>query len=93
MDGILYRMGVGCQWRDFPEYFGKWNSVYKCFNEWSSKGKLLKIFQSLVQNSDLEWKFVDASYVKAYQHSAGAATKKDEAIAPSREGKRRQKFI
>ena len=87
VEGILYRMRVGCQWRDLPEYFGKWNSVYKRFNEWSSKGKLLEIFQSLVQNPDFEWKFVDASYIRAHQHSAGAPSAKDEAIGPSRGGK------
>jgi len=27
VEGILYRMRVGCPWRDLPKYFGKWNSV------------------------------------------------------------------
>ena len=85
--GFLYRMRVGCQWRDLPKHFGNWNSVYKRFNDWSFKGKLLKVFQSLVQDPDLEWEFMDASYVKAHQHSAGAASVDDEAIGPSRGGK------
>ena len=32
IEGILYRMKTGCQWRDIPECFGKNNSLFKCFN-------------------------------------------------------------
>ena len=32
VEAILYRMRVGCPWRDLPAYFGKWNSIYKKFN-------------------------------------------------------------
>ena len=35
----------------------------------------------------MEWGFIDASYVKAHQHSAGAASGEDEAIGLSRAGK------
>lgn len=86
VEGILYRMRVGCPWRDLPESFGKWSSVYKRFNEWSSKGKLLEIFKSLVQEPDLEWEFIDGSYVKAHQHAAGAVGGGDEAIGKSKGG-------
>ena len=39
VEGMLYRLRVGCAWRDLPTCFGRWNSVYKKFNEWSKKGK------------------------------------------------------
>ena len=29
IEGIFYRLRVGCQWRDLPETFGGWNAVYK----------------------------------------------------------------
>lgn len=29
VEAILYRMRVGCPWRDLPVFFGKWNSIYK----------------------------------------------------------------
>ena len=38
-EGILYRMRVGCPWRDLPSKFGFWNSIYQQFNRWSSKDK------------------------------------------------------
>jgi len=32
VEGMLYRMRVGCPWRDLPKAFGCWNSIYKRFN-------------------------------------------------------------
>ena len=86
VEGILYRLRVGSPWRDLPREFGNWNAIFRRFNEWSSKGKLLNIFNTLVQNPDLEWEFIDASYIKAHQHSSGASSEGDEAIGLSRGG-------
>lgn len=74
IEAILYRMRVGCPWRDLPAYFGKWNSIYKKFNYWPKNNKLIKIFNSLITNHDLENEFIDDSFVKAHQHSAGSAS-------------------
>ena len=57
VEAILYRMRVGCPWRDLPVEFGFWNSIYQQFNPWSTKNKLMKIFKDLVQNPDLAWAF------------------------------------
>ena len=73
IEGIFYRLRVGCPWRDLPETFGGWNAVYKRFNDWSRKGKLEAIFNALVIEPDLEWEFIDGSIIKAHQHSSGAA--------------------
>ena len=86
VEAMLYRMRVGCPWRDLPAEFGFWNSIYQKFNRWSSKGKLMSIFKALVQEPDLEWAFIDGSIVKAHQHSAGAASEENQAIGKSRGG-------
>ena len=83
VEGILYRMRVGCPWRDLPTLFGLWNSIYQQFNRWSSKDKLISIFKALVVEPDLEWEFIDGSIVKAHQHSTGAAGDEDQAIGKS----------
>ncbi len=83
VEAMLYRMRVGCPWRDLPAEFGCWNSIYQQFNRWSSKNKLMQIFNDLVQEPDLEWEFIDGSIVKAHQHSAGAASKEVQAIGKS----------
>ena len=86
VEGILYRMRTGCPWRDLPRHFGKWNSVYQQFNRWSANDKLMGLFNTLVHEPDLEWGFIDGSFVKAHQHSAGAAGDDDQSIGKSRGG-------
>ena len=84
VEGMLYRMRTGLPWRDLPDYFGHWNSVYKKFNAWSAKGIWSKVFEFFVVEPDLEWGFIDGSYVKAHQHSSGAAAAGDQTIGYSR---------
>jgi transposase len=83
VEAMLYRMRVGCPWRDLPTEFGYWNSIYQKFNRWSSQNKLMKIFKSLVQEPDLEWEFIDGSIIRAHQHSTGAASEENQAIGKS----------
>lgn len=80
------RSKPNCQWRDLPEAFGPWNTFYKRFNTWSASGKLIRIFSALVEDPDVEWLFIDGSYVKAHQDSTGACTEAAEAIGKSRAG-------
>lgn len=72
VEGILFRLRTGTPWRDLPDDFGDWNTVYKRFNDWSNKKKLMNIFKTLSKDPDMEWKFIDGSIVKAHQHSTGA---------------------
>lgn len=78
VEGILFRLRTGCPWRDLHHEFGNWNSIYKCFNNWSSKGKLELIFKVLRKDPDLEWSMVDGSGIKAHQHSCGAPKKAED---------------
>ncbi len=86
VEGMLYRLRTGCPWRDLPDAFGNWNNIYKRFNAWSAQGKWEAVFQALVVEPDFEWVFIDGSYVKAHQHSAGAAGGEDQCIGKSRAG-------
>lgn len=83
VEGMLYRMRVGCPWRDLPEEFGNWNTVFQKFNRWSLQDKLMLVFKTLVNEPDLEWEFIDGTIVKAHQHSAGAANNKNQGIGKS----------
>jgi transposase len=86
MEGILYRLRVGCPWRDLPECFGLWNTIYRRFILWSRKGGLMRLFKALSIDTDTEWEFIDGSYVKAHQHCAGAASNQPQGIGLSRGG-------
>jgi transposase len=82
-EGILYRMRIGCPWRDIPEFFGDWSAIYRRFNLWSKKGILIELFRALKSEPDLEWVFIDGTIVKAHQHGAGAVSDNTEAIGKS----------
>ena len=51
-NGILWVMCTGASWRDIPERYGKWNTIYKCFAHWSNLGIFEKIFEKLSSESD-----------------------------------------
>ena len=87
VEGVLYRLRTGCPWRDLPAEFGNWNAIFKKFNYWSSKEKVMNVFQALVIEPDDEWQFIDSTSVRAHQHSSGAQGKGDEAIGRSRGGR------
>ncbi len=48
VDGILYVLRTGCPWRDLPEEFGPWQSVYHWFNAWGGDGTLDEMLHRLV---------------------------------------------
>lgn len=86
VEGMLYRIRVGCPWQDLPEAFGSWNKIYKRFRAWAASGKCWRVFKALVSDPDLEWAFMDGTYAKAHQHSTGAVGSHPQAIGPSRAG-------
>src|SRR5699024_8629287 len=66
--------------------FGPWNKIYKRFRAWCQSGKWRRIFESSIDDPDLEWAFIDGTYAKAHQHSAGAPGPDTQAIGKSRAG-------
>ncbi|PWK53420.1 transposase [Pleionea mediterranea] len=74
LEGILYRMRTGVPWRNLPEEFGQWSTVFRRFNLWSKKGVLEKLFRALSCDNDPEWLFIDGSIIKAHQDGCGAAS-------------------
>jgi transposase len=74
LDAVLWIAKTGAPWRDLPERFGPWNSVWKRFSRWAGKGRWRKIFEQL-QDPDLEWLILDSTIIRAHQHAAGAEKK------------------
>jgi transposase len=75
VDAVLYRYRTGVPWRDLPARFGDWNIVYQRFNRWAKSGVFDRIFKLLASDADNEYMMIDASIVRAHQHSAGARKK------------------
>lgn len=77
LNAVFYVAKTGIPWRDLPERFGKWDTVFHRFNQWSKKRVWKRLFE-LVQDPDLEWLFVDSTTVRAHQHAAGMNTDGDD---------------
>ena len=76
VDAVLYRYRAGIPWRDLPERFGNWKVVYQRFSRWAKSGVFKRIFKLLASDHDSEYMMIDATIVRAHQHSAGARKKR-----------------
>jgi transposase len=76
IDAVLWIAKTGAPWRDLPERFGNWNSVWRRFDRWARKGVWKKVFDEW-QDPDLEWLLLDATIIRAHPHAAGARKKAD----------------
>ena len=72
LEGILWIVRTGAPWRDLPEYFGNWFSVWKRFRRWALKGVIEKVFKALSGEPDMEYALIDGTIVKVHRHGAGA---------------------
>lgn len=71
-NGVLWILRTGAPWRDLPEYYGPWQTVYKRFAQWEKDEKLKKLFESLRDGADMQDICIDGTYIKAHRASAGA---------------------
>ena len=76
VEAVLYRFRTGCPWRDLPERLGRWKSVHQHFGRWAKSGVFERIFKLLASDHDNEYMMIDATIVRAHQHSAGARKKR-----------------
>ncbi|WP_425338101.1 IS5 family transposase [Streptomyces xanthophaeus] len=77
INGVLYRVRTGVQWRDLPERFGPWETVYKRHRRWSADGTWTMLLSRIQAAEDaagrIDWEVpVDSTAVRAHQHAAGA---------------------
>ena len=88
VEGVLWIVRTGSPWRDLPEAFGDWNSVFRRFSRWSLKGVWRRIFAAVSDDPDFEYLIIDSTIVRAHQHAAGAKKKgsEDQALGRSRGG-------
>lgn len=85
--GILHRVRTGVQWRDLPERFGPWKTVYERHRQWSADGTWERLLQQVQAAADavgdIGWDIaVDSTIVRAHQHAAGVRTDPPPATAP-----------
>ena len=74
VDAVLDVAKAGMPWRDPPDRFGTWNSVWRRFGRWAREGVWVRIFEAL-QDPDTEWLLLDSAVVRAHPCAAGASKK------------------
>ena len=52
INGILWILRTGAPWRDLPDRYGKWNSVYTRFKNWRRDGTWTRVFATLLDERD-----------------------------------------
>ena len=78
INGIVWKLATGAPWRDLPERYGPWATVYTRFRRWTIAGVWERIFAAVRRQADaagqLDWTvhFVDGTVIRAHQHAAGA---------------------
>jgi hypothetical protein len=73
VNGILWRIRTGAPWRDLPEKYGKWMTVYQRFRRWSEAGVWEVVAATLAQAmADNSRHAVDSTTVRGHVSAAGA---------------------
>ncbi|MFE2193026.1 IS5 family transposase [Streptomyces olivaceus] len=78
VNGVLFRVRTGVPWRDLPERYGSWKTVYERHRRWSADGTWDRILHSVQADADLagriDWSMVgvDSTSCRAHQPAAGA---------------------
>ena len=74
LNGILYWLNTGIPWRDLPERYGPWKSVYTRFRRWSLQGVWKHIFEELIAQDIVDGStlMLGSTTIKVHQHGSGA---------------------
>lgn len=78
LDGMFWKLCSGAAWRDLPERYGPWQTVYARFRRWTKAGLFEEILRALRLrlaadgNLDYSTWLVDSTSVRATKAAAGA---------------------
>src|SRR5688572_27105314 len=76
LNGIFWVLRTGSPWRDLPERYGPYTTVYNRFNRWAKDGVWVHVFEGLAAQSPKSMQFIDSSIIRAHQHAAGGKKKR-----------------
>jgi transposase len=90
VNGILWVLHTGAPWRDLPERYGPWQTVFYRFNGWRRDGTWVRIVTSLLDELDDTGQIdhdlwcIDGTVVRASRAAAGAGKKGERFAAVGR---------
>jgi transposase len=73
LDGILWICRAGAPWRDLPEAFGNWNSIWRQFRRWCESGVWDVLLQGLADGGRKldALQMIDSTTIRAHRCAAG----------------------
>jgi transposase len=72
INGILWRLRCGTPWRDVPEKYGNWNSIYRRFRRWSGSGVWESVAITLAETMAESGHYnIDSTSIRAHVSAAG----------------------
>jgi transposase len=72
LEAVLWMVRTGAPWRDLPEMFGNWNTVFRRFRRWAQTHGFERLFQALSGDPDFEYALIDGTIIRVHQHGTGA---------------------
>ncbi len=78
VEAIIYRYRTGIAWRDLPEVFGSWQTVWTWHHRMASEGTWDKVMAKLTADADarglVDWSVsVDSTIARAHQHATNVS--------------------
>lgn len=81
LNGIVWRLNTGAPWRDLPERYGPWTTVYSRFRRWQRAGVWDRLLAAVQTDANacgaVDWSlhFLDGTTIRAHPQAAGAPKK------------------
>ncbi|MEU4896135.1 IS5 family transposase [Streptomyces sp. NPDC044780] len=80
VNGMVYKIRTGISWRDLPERYGPWKTVYTRFRRYALDGVFTRALQQIQAHADaagdIDWLVqIDSTIVRAHQHAAATGRK------------------
>ena len=72
LSGIFWVLRTGAPWRDLPERYGPYTTVYNRFNRWRKAGIWDRLMDTIITAYDGKVQMIDSSLVRVHQHASGA---------------------
>ena len=74
LNAVMFVAKCGIPWRDLPERFGNWNTVYTRFRRWAKKGVWQQVFKDMA-DKEVTTLLIDSTAIRVHQHASGALKK------------------
>lgn len=71
LNAVMWRIKTGAPWRDIPERYGPWKTIYNRFARWAARGVWELVFKSLQVEVDDVGSLLDSTIVRAHQDASG----------------------